>query len=355
MIIDNDFLNYFNKKLKQVFLYITDNCQLHCKQCLYKPLLKNKNDMNYDHAIALLKVFKSLGALKLTLIGGEPTTYDLENNNNNLFKLIKEAKVIGYKYIRMDTNGQFDPIILENNFMKKIDEITFSLDGYDSRTNDIVRGKGTFEKCISNIKKAIHKTYNVHITNCVHSKISDNNLDKLYFEKMIKFAESLGVNTLNFHPIIKVGIPRDDWIEDTDLSPQEWVEIYNDYREKNLIKPKINVRIPQRFIDTDEYIANKKFFNYCPVDLAERVLVHANGDIRICAFRIGTNISIAKYSSNRITWESQYNELDIHKKEKYNICSAQHLNDDLKIPLCMSFKPNQKEIIWNLLHDQEVK
>ena len=70
--------------------------------------------------------------------------------------------------------------------------------------------KEHFPKQISNIKYAIKKKINVHITTCVNNKlVNSNNKDGLF--KMIEFAKELGVNTLNMHDLFKSGIPRDLW------------------------------------------------------------------------------------------------------------------------------------------------
>ncbi len=43
----------------------------------------------------------------------------------------KKAKELGYEYVRIDTNGQFDSELLEKPEFKMLDEVTFSID----RTN----------------------------------------------------------------------------------------------------------------------------------------------------------------------------------------------------------------------------
>ena len=101
----------------------------------------------------------------------------------------------------------FSPCAIEKTIsafldMKKIkllNEITFSLDGHDENTNDAVRGKGTYIKCVDNIKYAVSKGYRVQITSCVHKYSCDDEytgIDNL--KKLIRFAERLGVYSINF-------------------------------------------------------------------------------------------------------------------------------------------------------------
>ena len=156
MKIDEKVETYFNGRVKQVFVYITSRCQLHCKQCLYKPLLcPNSNDIDYNILIELLETFHKWGAYKLSFLGGEPTLYNDKINGKNLSDVTNISHKIGYKYIRIDTNGQFNPSFLLDNGIRQLDEITFSLDGHNQLTNDIVRGEGTYQKCVANIKNAI--------------------------------------------------------------------------------------------------------------------------------------------------------------------------------------------------------
>ena len=95
MNIDNQLFEYYNNKIKQVFVYITSRCQLHCRQCLYKPLLCSKStDIDYETLKELLTVFKSLGAYKVSFLGGEPTLYYDQKNNKTFTDVLKICKTI---------------------------------------------------------------------------------------------------------------------------------------------------------------------------------------------------------------------------------------------------------------------
>ena len=120
MKIDKKFIQYF-KNLKQVFLYLSDECNLSCKQCLYKPNLIYKKKLSPNNALRLLDICRDLGAFKLTILGGECTLYD----TNSLIQIIQHAKKIGYKYVRIDTNGVFDKILFKSKLFSLLDEISF--------------------------------------------------------------------------------------------------------------------------------------------------------------------------------------------------------------------------------------
>lgn len=113
---------------------------------------------------------------------------------DELPSLVASSKEMGYQYIRLDTNGQFPEGTLEHPALKDIDEITFSLDGHTPIINDPLRGAGSFEKCVGNIRRAVRLSFNVDITCCVHRGNIGKDSDGIYLiEKAIAFASSLGV------------------------------------------------------------------------------------------------------------------------------------------------------------------
>ena len=156
--MDKEFTDYFGKNLRQVFLYLVDDCNLRCTQCLYKLEIgfqMHKKEMDYEDAVKLISDFREMGAIKLTLMGGEPTLYGIKEHNKPLLDLIKKSKELGYEYVRIDTNGQFNSDLLDQPEFKMLDEITFSIDGPTPEINDPIRGKGSFEKFLKNMLMSI--------------------------------------------------------------------------------------------------------------------------------------------------------------------------------------------------------
>jgi len=351
--IDNEFIKYFDGRLKQVFFYVTDKCQLECKQCLCKPNLVfqiKRKEIDLDELKKLAADFKKLGAIKATIIGGEPSLYG-DPNHKQLIKLIRDIHDMGYKYIRMDTNGQYEDDFLANDGMKLLDEISFSVDGYSPETNNILRGNGTFEKVIRNIKRAVELGYNVNVTTCVHpALIKRDAAGELGLDKMIRFAEILGVKVINFHVLFKHGFPMDLWTEDTAINWEEWVKTFKEINN-NVEKGKYNIHVrnPQHFVTKEEFYKNPEYYGYCAAKLGERVLVHPDGMIRICSGLICSKYCVAKFYDNKIIWEQGLtNELLDHNLSTFTPCTNQYkgMKCGNLLPLCFSFKPKQKEIIW---------
>lgn len=357
-----EFVEYF-KDLKQVFLYLIDDCQLKCVQCLYK--LENnfnvaRKQIDPEQALMMVRDFYKLGARKLTLMGGEPTLYDFKNNREAFFSIIDEAKEIGYEYVRIDTNGQFETSLLDNPSMKKLDEITFSLDGPNAEINDAVRGKGSYNNIIRNIKRAVELGYNVNITSCIHKGLIQRNANnELYISEMIHFTHSLGVTCINFHDLFKAGIPRDFWTGKIDISVDEWFAVWEELQKniENNVYP-IPVRIPQSFVTEKEFDSNPEYYGYCSAKTGDRILIHPNGIMRVCSLMIGTPYGVARYHDKDITWDTGYtNELGAHEMDKLTPCTNQNKGTMFGCfkPLCVSFKPKQNEFVWDLKLEWEKK
>lgn len=351
-VVDKTFSEHF-KNLKQVFMYITDKCNISCEQCIYKPSINHyiNEEIPINDILDLLKTFKKLGASKVTFLGGEPTLYGYRDNRKPLLSLISETKSIGYDYIRLDTNGQVISQLLPEAEFNKLDELAFSLDGFSVETNDILRGKGTFEKAIVNIKSSIEAGYKVTITCCVHRLLLTKDISGCYLiETMIKFAQELGVYQINFHDLFKAGVPMDTWTGDFSPSPEEWIGMYANVSSKissNIFS--IDVRLPQCFVKKEIFDKRPKYFGYCPVKLGERIMVHPNGIIRICSNLICTGFGVARYENRNILWDRTHNnEIAGHLLKEDTACTnrSRHRKYGRLIPLCFSFKPNQNEYVW---------
>lgn len=292
-----------------------------------------------------------MGACKLTIEGGEPTLYGTSQDHTQLLRLISSARKLEYEYVRISTNGTFDGALLLKSDFRRLSEITFSLEGFTSEINDGLRGNGTFNKCVSNIKKALKLGYNVNITCCLHKGLlKRDSAGNLLIDKMIRFAELLGVNRINFHDLFKTEVPMDTWTGEFDSPINEWPSVYQEIRKKvETGTYGIQVRLPQCFISREEFEKNPEYYGYCPTKMGERVLVHPNGIIRICSNLIGTPYGVARFYNNKIVWDkSPTNELRDHKLNQPTPCTNRSKGRQFGAfaPLCFSFKPMQREIIW---------
>lgn len=346
MKIDPRFRDHFENKIAQVFIYLIDRCNLRCAHCLYKSELAFQmasERIPYTNAVSLMESFFLLGASKITFIGGEPTLHP------QLPKLIHEAKRVGYSYIRIDTNGQFLSKFLKNPHSKELDEISFSLDGYNKKTNDPVRGEGSFERCVDNIELAVAEGYNVHVTHCAHSEMTTKVNGELGLVKMIEFCKDLGVSCLNIHDLMKSGIPRDHWTGTVETPVDEYMTAFLEILEYKNSQHGIDIRMPQCLVTEEEFARNPEYFGYCSVKEFDRILAFPNGMLRVCSLMIGTPYCVGYYDEERIYWnQNPTNETLGHEMDKCTACTNRGKGKHYRklLPLCVSFKPAQQEPVW---------
>ena len=98
--MDESFATHF-RNLHQVFMYITDRCNLECEHCIYKPSISHfiNEEIELETALDLLHTFRKLGAAKATFLGGEPTVYGHRKGGKPLLDLIRGTRELGYEYV----------------------------------------------------------------------------------------------------------------------------------------------------------------------------------------------------------------------------------------------------------------
>jgi MoaA/NifB/PqqE/SkfB family radical SAM enzyme len=349
--VDPDFASHFTR-LKQVFLYINDECNLGCEQCIYKPhvLYDERREISAPAAIGLIASFHRLGARKLTILGGEPTLYGARDDHLPLRRVIEAARQIGFEYLRIDTNGHFPRRLFEAGGLEELDEIAFSLDGYDPATNDRLRGTGTFEQITRRIREAVDLEITSSITCCIHDGLVGLASGEYGVDRVIRLGEELGVATVNFHDLFKAGVPMDSWTGSFNTGVEDHVRMYTDVRRK--IESGdfgVSVRLPQCFVRKEEFDRNPEYYGYCPVKMGERVMVHSDGVIRICSNLICSSFGSGRWEESEIVWNrSTSNETRRHDMDNYTPCTNRSKNRSYGdyVPLCFSFKPNQDEYVW---------
>lgn len=351
MVIDQKTREYFSN-IRQVFLYLSDRCNLLCRQCLYKPNVIRGREIPLDTALELLRIFRELGAFKLSILGGEISLYDCEHSHRNLTELLRRARSMGYEYIRIDTNGQYEPFFRSPEIYTWIDEVSFSIDGYSAETNDCLRGRDKFDIAVANLHRlqAAAKDTRINITACVTKQNTAAAGGIVPFiENMIQFSADHHVDQLNFHGVFKMGVPMDTWTGDSHLDPVEWYHAASAIR-KNVAAKKypISVRFPVHIVTREEFQRSPRYYGYCPCKLGERALIHPDGIIRVCSSLLSTPYGVAHYNAERICWNEFNNELQDHRMDEYTPCTNQKgLYTGEYCPVCFSLKPYQDEVVWN--------
>jgi len=163
----------FSKNATNVFFHILTHCNLKCRHCYINKKQHGKNMLPVEAINDWLEVFASKNKeANVIFLGGEPTLHP------DLPGAVNKAKSLGYNSITIDTNGYLFHDILSKVSPDIIDYFSFSLDGATQKTNDMIRGKGSFDTCIQGIKSAVLKGFSTSLIYTV-STINIHELDKI--------------------------------------------------------------------------------------------------------------------------------------------------------------------------------
>ncbi len=186
-------------------LDITNACNLNCKHC-YHSHHKNDGAISLEDWAQILKQYKKLiNRLNLlpdfVLCGGEPF---ISPNFIPILDLIN--KMFNRPRILVLTNGTILKDNLINKFQKYDIAFQISLDGFDSITNDKIRGEGNFTKTINNLKRLQDEGFSITILSTLSHNTSKHlkgffQLGKKYkirgvnFTRFISQGEALKLHT----------------------------------------------------------------------------------------------------------------------------------------------------------------
>lgn len=175
---------------------ITNSCNLLCKHCCFFGEGKHqiKYELDFGILIRVINEALELGLCKLKISGGEPFTYS---------KIAEILNFVADKNIhtKIVTNG-----LLLHKYIDNLqnDRLAFiiSLDGF-KQSHDYLRGSGTFDKALNNIKLAIQNGFDVEVNTVVY----DKNINEL--KDFSNFIKDIGASRLNVQVIRPFGVAKE--------------------------------------------------------------------------------------------------------------------------------------------------
>jgi len=253
----------FSKDATNVFFHILTQCNLKCKHCYINKKQHGKNTLSLETIEAWLKVFASKTKnANVIFLGGEPTLHP------DLSLAIKKAKVLGYNSITVDTNGYLFHDILSKVEPDVVDYFSFSLDGVTRKTNDIIRGKGSYDNCIAGIKKAILRGFT---TSLIYT-VSQMNLHEI--DRIAPLLEDLGVDRFFIQVIGIRGKSAENSQKKLQVSRKDWLNIIPDVAQK-IAQLGITVTYPKVFLSPNEPFE-------CAARVAKNYFIFPNGRVYQC-------------------------------------------------------------------------
>lgn len=180
----------------------TNNCNLKCLPCVSRgrPPFQPEEELSKTLYLRIIKEAAELGIRRFDICGGgEPFI-----RSEVTLAIMKKIKSLDLKG-SISTNGTlFTEKMIEEIVKKGWDEIRFSINGSNERTDDHIRGvKGTFKKSTEAVKKFVY--YKRKLNKSAPSILLMPILTSLNYNKLCEFVELahfLEVDALIFQPLM---------------------------------------------------------------------------------------------------------------------------------------------------------
>lgn len=153
----SNYYGYILKPERFARLHLTGRCQLNCIHCYADsgPNIGSDHELSISRWKQLINEFSSSGGANLLFTGGEPL---LRDDCTDLFMYASEKGLVS----RLLTNGLLVPKYIDV-LKNTITGAQVSLGSPDKKTNDLIRGKGTYEKILRAIDLLIKTPIKVQV------------------------------------------------------------------------------------------------------------------------------------------------------------------------------------------------
>ena len=307
----------FSKNATNLFFHILTKCNLACRHCYINPAQHGKDRLPLATIKVWLAAFSNNSrSTNLIFLGGEPTLHA------DLAAAVKHARQLGFGSITIDTNGYLFGGILAKLTPAEVDCFSFSLDGATRKTNDRIRGKGSYDTCLAGIRRAIERGFSTSLI----FTISRHNIQEL--ELMAPLLDSLGVARFFIQVIgLRGKAARSPDQSGSANSPQvsrsQWLDTVP--RVARLIAENgIAVTYPKVFLAPEE-----KF--ECAGRVADNYFVFPNGRVYRCPLCEDFPIHSLCFQENQLVPTAQLNEQDFFQLDIPEGCVMNKMIQPLNI------------------------
>ena len=290
------------QRFHNIYLYVTERCQLRCGHCYMGDRLERGLNMSFDKAARIISYSRRLGGQYITFLGGEPTL------NPALPRMVDHAISEGFTQIMINSNG-IASRTLEKIAPEKLHYISFSLDGATAKTHDSIRGEGMFAKTTASIRKAVLAGYAVRLIGTI-SKMNIHEADDI-----LQFADDVGVGMVNFHVFSEEGngIDHPDW----SLLPEEWIAFYK-YLETVKQNYRTSIWYPPTYATEDDlqrYVGEG--YNGCVGHTLDRLSIFPDGRSYVCSVLFDKPLHFGEMKQDGLKLKRGPNEFELFTEASY--------------------------------------
>ena len=289
----------FKRQTANVFFHVLTRCNLRCRHCYINPEQHGRKRLPIERIERWLGVFagRSPGA-NLVLLGGEPTLHP------DLPRAVRCARRLGFGSITIDTNGYLFNDILEKVTPAEVDVFSFSLDGATARTNDRIRGQGSFAASLAGIRRAREKGFH---TSLIYT-VSRANIEEL--PAMGPLLAELGVGRFFIQVLGLRGKAawtgcEPDASEVLRVSASEW-RAKVPAAAAEIARSGVRVIYPKVFLEP-----GKKF--ECAGLVADNYFVFPNGRVYRCPLCEDYPVHSLEFQNDRLVDAPRLNETDFFR------------------------------------------
>lgn len=288
-------------------LYVTNACNLRCKTCYMEATTALEDELTNEEWMKVISDFNEIvGPTLVAFSGGEPLYRD------RFLDLAEYAKSKENETF-LFTNGTLINGSNIEDLVNCIDKFQVSLDGTNSKSNDIVRGKGSYEKTINAIYLLGRR--NVDLT--ISYTIVPQNIEDVK-NNLVPFLESLGINNLKVGLSIarEVGRWRDNCVNSACLD-KSITDLYPEVR-KTLIE------IFERGWDQPSYSRNILKRN---CTFGQRLVIDSRGNGYPCAETVHSIGNVRNESLTNLygKLKSVYRNSSVDANEPCKICDVKYI------------------------------
>jgi len=284
----------FKKNATNVFFHILTRCNLNCRHCYINPAQHGKETLPYETIEKWLTLFMRAGKeTNVVFLGGEPSLHP------DLSLCIKKARALGCRSVTVDTNGYLFNDILSKVAPQEIDYFSFSLDGAAAKTNDRIRGKGSFRQCLAGIQQAVFRGFK---TSLIYT-VSRTNIDEL--ESMPRLLKELGIDRFFIQVIGIRGNATDRPPEKLQVARDEWLRVVPAVA-RNAADLGITTTYPKVYLSLAEPFE-------CAGRVADNYFIFPNGRVYRCPLCEDYPLHSLVCTGDRLRPTDKINECDLFR------------------------------------------
>jgi radical SAM protein with 4Fe4S-binding SPASM domain len=285
-------------RFRNVYLYITESCQLRCGHCYMGDRLDHGTQMEYEQVCDTLVLWRKLGGSKLTILGGEPTIHP------DYCEIIRFANQIGYEHVITTTNG-LKPAARKLNRLEPDDfaYVQISLDGGSSESHNAVRGPRTFEIAMETATATAARGFDTRFICTVNALNIDDCL------KLLDIADEIGVSLVKYHVFSTIGNGNEN--EDWAIDPATWIEFYEQL-DAAAEEHKTRIWYQPTYARRDRMAGYaKEGYRGCIGRTLDRISIFPDGRCYVCSYLFDTELNFANMRDGAVEINRGRNEFEL--------------------------------------------